>query len=164
MSDLVAIAFPTEAKAEEIRQKLVAMQKEHLIDLGDVVIAAKDSNGYIKLNRMIDTTTADAVSSTFWGALIDDKWMKKTAAAIEPGTATLVALVRNFTTDRVLDGLRGDGGTVLKTSLEHTKEAALQAALAGLQALISASPPDLPKPFSASTTESAAFSGHSSGH
>jgi len=35
MSDLVVIAFPTEAKAEEVRQKLLAMQKEYLIELGD---------------------------------------------------------------------------------------------------------------------------------
>ena len=27
MSDLVVIAFPTEAKAEEVRQKLLAMQR-----------------------------------------------------------------------------------------------------------------------------------------
>ena len=29
MTDLVVIAFPTEAKAEEVRQKLLAMQKEY---------------------------------------------------------------------------------------------------------------------------------------
>ena len=34
MSDLVVIAFPTETKAEEVRQKLLAMQKEYLIELG----------------------------------------------------------------------------------------------------------------------------------
>jgi len=34
MSDLIVIAFPTEAKAEEVRQKLLAMQKEYLIELG----------------------------------------------------------------------------------------------------------------------------------
>ena len=70
-----------------------------------------------------------------------------------PGTAALLALVRKFTTDRVLDGLRGDGGTVLKTSLDHTKEAALQVALAGVQAMIPASPADLAKPFSAESNE-----------
>jgi uncharacterized membrane protein len=144
LSDLVAIAFPTEAKAEEFRQKLVAMQKDDLIDLGDAVIAVKDSNGHIKLNRMINATAAGAVSGTFWGALIDDRWMKKTAATVQPGTAALFALVRKFTADKVLDGLRGDGGTVLKTSLDHTKEAALQLALAGVQAVIPASP-DLPR-------------------
>jgi uncharacterized membrane protein len=42
MSDLVVIAFPTEAKAEEVRQKLLTMQQEYLIELGDAVIAVKD--------------------------------------------------------------------------------------------------------------------------
>ena len=58
MSDLVVIAFPTEAKAEEVRQKLLAMQKEYLIELGDAVIAVKDSKGNIKLNQLINTTAA----------------------------------------------------------------------------------------------------------
>ena len=56
MSDLVVIAFPTEAKAEEVRQKLLAMQKEYLIELGDAVIAVKDSSGNIKLNQLLNTT------------------------------------------------------------------------------------------------------------
>jgi uncharacterized membrane protein len=92
MSDLVAIAFPAEAKAEEVRQKLVTMQKKHLIDLGDAVIALKESNGHIKLNRLINTTAAGAVSGIFWGALIYDKWMKETAAlqaALEGGCAVV---------------------------------------------------------------------------
>jgi len=36
--------------------------------------------------------------------------------------------VRKRTADKMLEGLKGEGGTVLKTSLDHTKEAALQAA------------------------------------
>jgi uncharacterized membrane protein len=44
MADLVVIAFPNEAKAEEVRQKLLAMQKEYLIELGDAVIAVKDAD------------------------------------------------------------------------------------------------------------------------
>src|SRR3954466_16116195 len=141
MSDLVVIAFPTEAKAEEVRQKLLAMQKEYLIELGDAVVAVKDSSGNVKLNQMINMTAAGAVTGAFWGSLIglifltplagaalgaasgtlsgyltdigiDDKWMKETAAAIQR--------------------LKGEGGTVLRTSLDHTKEAALQAALAGV--------------------------------
>jgi uncharacterized membrane protein len=170
MSDLVVIAFPTEAKAEEVRQKLLAMQKEYLIELGDAVIAVKDAQGRIKLNQLLNTTAAGAVSGTFWGALIgliflmplagaalgaasgtlggyltdvgiDDKWMKETAAAIQPGTAALFVLVRKMTADKVLQGLKGEGGTVLKTSLDHTKEAALQAALADVQAAVM-SPPE----------------------
>jgi uncharacterized membrane protein len=136
MSDLVAIAFAAEAKAEEVRQKLVTMQKKHLIDLGDAVIALKEGDGHIKLNRLINTTAAGAINGTFWGALIDDKWMKETAAVIKPGTAALFALVRKFTANNMLDALGGEGGTVLKTSLDHTKEAALQTALAGGRAVV----------------------------
>ena len=168
MSDLVVIAFPIEAKAQEVRQKLLAMQKEYLIELGDAVIAVKDAQGGIKLNQLVNMTAVGAVSGAFWGSLIgliflmplagaaigaasgtlggylsdigiDDKWMKDTAAAIQPGTAALFVLVRKVTADKVLEGLKGEGGTVMKTSLDHTKQAALQAALAGVQAAVPAS-------------------------
>lgn len=169
MSDLVVIAFPTEAKAEEVRQKLLAIQKEYLIELDDAVIAVKDSQGRIKLNQLMNMTATGAVSGAFWGTLIgliflmplvgaamgaasgavggaltdvglDDKWMKETAAAIEPGTAALFLLVRKVTADKVLEELKGEGGTVMKTSFDHTKEAALQAALAEAKAAVPASP------------------------
>lgn len=174
MSELIAIAFPTEAKAEEVRQKLLAMQKEYLIELDDAVVAVKDSEGHIKLHQAINTTAVGAVSGAFWGSLIgliflmplagaalgaasgtlsgyltdlgiNDDWMKETAAAVQPGTAALFVLVRKVTGDKVLDRLKGEGGTVLKTSLDHTKEAALQAALAEVKATVPASSPDLPK-------------------
>jgi len=51
---------------------------------------------------------------------------------------------RKVTADKVLEGLKGEGGTVMKTSLDHTKEAALQAALAGVQAAVPASSPVSP--------------------
>src|SRR5215472_7261168 len=155
MADLVVIAFPTEAKDEQVRQKLLAMQKEYLIELGDAVIAVKDASGHIKLNQLLNTTATGAVSGTFWGALIGLIFLmplvgaaigaasgaiggalKDVAAAIQPGTAALFLLIRKVTADKVLEGLKGEGGTVMRTSLDHTKEAALQAALAGVQATV----------------------------
>jgi len=164
MSELVVIAFPTEAKAEEVRQKLLGMQKEYLIEMGDAVIAVKDDKGRVKLNQLLNTKVVGAISGTFWGSLIgliflmplagaamgaasgaiagaladvgiDDRWMKEVATAIQPGTAALFVLVRKVSGEKVLERLKGEGGTVLKTSLDHTKEAALQAALAGVQAV-----------------------------
>jgi uncharacterized membrane protein len=38
----------------------------------------------------------------------------------------------------VLETLKGEGGTMLETSLDHTKEVALQTALAGVQAAVPA--------------------------
>jgi len=163
MAELVVIAFSNETQAEAVRQKLLTMQKEYLIELGDAVIAVKDDQGRIKLNQLLNTTAVGAVSGSFWGSLIgliflmpltgaaigaasgaisgkltdigiNDKWMKDVAAAIQPGTAALFLLIRKVTADKVLEGLKGEGGTVMKTSLDYTKEAALQEALTGMQA------------------------------
>ena len=165
MSDLVVIAFPTEAKAEEVRQKLLAMQKDYLIELGDAVVAVKDTEGNIKLNQLINTTAAGAVTGAFWGTMIgliflmplagaalgaasgtlsgyltdvgiNDKWMKETAAAVQPGTAALFVLVRKVTADKVLERLKGEGGTVLKTSLDHTNNAAVPGSTAAAVSFI----------------------------
>jgi uncharacterized membrane protein len=123
-----------------------------------------DVKGRVKLNQLLNTKTAGAISGTFWGTLIgliflmplagaavgaasgaiagaladvgiNDNWMKETAAAIKPGTAALFILFRKASGEKGLERLKGDGGTVMKTSLDHTKEAALQAALAGVQAV-----------------------------
>jgi uncharacterized membrane protein len=161
MSDLVVIAFPSEAKAEEVRQKVLELQKEYLIELGDAAIAVKQADGSVKLNQLVSTTAAGAVSGTFWGTLIgliflmplagaaigaasgalggyltdigvNDTFMKEVAASLQPGNAALFLLVRKLTTDKVLEDLKGVGGTVLRTSFDHTKEDALRAALAGV--------------------------------
>jgi uncharacterized membrane protein len=144
MSDLVVIAFPTEAKAEEVRQKLLDMQKEYLIELGDAVIAVKDAQGRLKLNQLINTTAAGAVSGTFWGTLIGLIFMMPLAgAAIGAASGALGGALTDVGLDdrwmKVLEGLKGEGGKVMKTSLDHTKEAALQAALSGVQAAMPAS-------------------------
>jgi len=163
MSDLVVIEFPSEAKAEEVRQRLLDMQKDYLIDLGDGVIAVKQPNGRVKLNQLYHTTAIGAVTGTLWGTLIgmiflvpilgaavgaasgaiggalsdvgiDDRFMKEVAADIEAGNAALFLLIRKVTADKVLADLKGVGGKVLRTSFDHTKEDALRAALAAAAA------------------------------
>jgi hypothetical protein len=65
LSDLVAIAFPTEAKAEQVRQKLLAMQKEYIIELGDAVIAVKDApTHHLSLSLAKETTTIKCFKSS----------------------------------------------------------------------------------------------------
>jgi len=70
MSDLVVIEFSTEEKAEEVRHKLLDMQKEYLIDLADAVIAVKQPNGRIKLNQLFHPAAIGATAGTLWGTLI----------------------------------------------------------------------------------------------
>lgn len=170
MADLVVIAFPTEAKAEEVRQKLFSLQAEYLLELGDAVIALKQPNGSVKLNQLVNTTAAGAASGAMWGTLIgliflnpllgaavgaasgalggkltdvgiNDQFMKDCAKTLNDGEAALFVLVRKVTGDKVLDGIRGVGGRILRTSFDHTKEEALREALAGAQAAAAQQPP-----------------------
>ncbi|WP_029005691.1 DUF1269 domain-containing protein [Azorhizobium doebereinerae] len=168
MSDLVVIVYPSEQKAEEVRQNLLALQKEYVIALEDAVIAVKTEDGQIKLNQMVNTTGAGALGGSFWGLLvgtiflmpvvgaaigaasgaiagalsdfgINDAFMKDVASSISPGNAALFVLIKTMTADKVLEDIKGFGGVVLKTSLDQTKEQALRNALAG-----AATPPATP--------------------
>jgi uncharacterized membrane protein len=163
MSTLVVVGYNDPFKAEEIRLKLIRMQREHLIDLEDAVVAIKDTKGKVKLHQAVNLTAAGAVSGGFWGSLIgliflnpllglavgatagavsgalsdigiDDNFMKELAATMTPGSSALFVLVRKSTPDKVLEEIKGTGGKVLKTSLSHEDEAKLQAALSTAKA------------------------------
>lgn len=158
MSDLVVVVYPSEARAEEVRQKLFDLQKEYLLELGDAVIATKTESGKVKLNQVVNTTAAGAATGSFWGLLIgflflnpllgvaagaasgalagaltdigiDDKFMKDLGDNLQPGSAALFVLIRKMTADKVLKAVEGFGGTVLRTSLDETREDALRDAL-----------------------------------
>ncbi|SKB12311.1 conserved hypothetical protein [Planktothrix sp. PCC 11201] len=158
MSDLIAIAYDDEYKAEEVRMTLIKLQKEHLIELEDAAVIVKNAEGKIKLNQAIDLTTAGAVSGGFWGLLIgtlflspllgaavgaaagaasgalsdigvDDKFMKSLGETLQPRTSALFVLVRKVTPDKVLEEIAPYGGTVLRTSLTKDEEAQLQEVL-----------------------------------
>lgn len=135
------------------------MQKEYLLELSDAVIAIKQDSGKVKLVQLMNTTETGAVSGGFWGLLIgsiflmpllgaslgatagalggaltdagiNDRFMKELSANLKPGNAALFVLIRQMTADKVLEAIKGTGGTVLQTSLDHTKEQALRDALA----------------------------------
>ena len=75
-----------------------------------------------------------AASGAVGGGLADyginDDFMKELAASLQPGNAALFVEIRKVTGDKVLDAIKGTGGVVLKTSLDHTKEQALRDAIA----------------------------------
>jgi uncharacterized membrane protein len=158
MATLVVIGYESEIKAEEVRLALLKLQREYLIDLGDAVVAVREQDGTVKLRQLVNLTAAGALGGGFWGTLIgvlfvnplfglavgaatgalsgalsdvgiDDRFLKELAQTLKPGTAALCVLVRRSTPDKVLEEIKGFGGTVLKTSLSHDDEQKLQAAL-----------------------------------
>lgn len=158
MSTLVVVGYDDRFKAEEVRLKLLKLQKEYLIDIEDAVVAVKDDKDKVKLHQAVNLTAAGAVSGGFWGSLIgliflnpllgmavgaaagavsgaltdvgiDDDFMKELSETLAPGNSALFVLVKKATPDKVLEELKGTGGKVLRTSLSHDNEAKLQAAL-----------------------------------
>jgi uncharacterized membrane protein len=72
---------------------------------------------------------------------INDDFMKELAASLLPGNAALFVEIRKMTGDKVLDAIKGTGGVVLKTSLDHTKEQALRDAIAAKPSAVAAATP-----------------------
>ncbi|CCM70927.1 putative membrane protein [Sinorhizobium meliloti] len=158
MSSLIAIIYPSEDKAEEVRKRLIELQNEYLLTLGDAVIATKTDAGKVKLNQLMNLTAAGAASGSFWGLLvgvlflnpligvalgaasgaiggalsdvgINDNFMKELARGLQPGNAALFVLVKEMTEDKVLKDISPFGGTILRTSLDESKEQLLRDAL-----------------------------------
>jgi uncharacterized membrane protein len=158
MSNLVAIAYPDEATAQEVGRTLTGLQKEHVIEIDDLVVAVREDNGKIKLRQSFHGGAAGAAGGALWGGLIgliflapllgmavgaaaggasgslvdygiDDKFMKDLGTRLETGGAALFVLVRSSTPDKVLPRVSQYGGEVLHTSLSTEAEETLRDAL-----------------------------------
>jgi uncharacterized membrane protein len=159
MSNLVAIAYPDESTAQEVGRTLIELQKEHSIELADLVVAVREDNDKVKLRQSFHGGAAGAAGGALWGGLIgliflapllgmavgaaaggaagamtdygvDDKFMKDLGTRLQPGGAALFVLVRSSTPDKVLPRVSQYGGEVLHTSLSTEAEQTLQEALA----------------------------------
>ena len=159
MSNLVAVAYPDAATAEEVRGELMIAMKEHLIVLEDAVVVVRGDDGKVKLNQAVSTAGAGAAGGALWGGLIgllflspllgmaigaasggaagaltdvgvDDNFLKELGNKLTPGSAALIVLVRDSTPDKVIPRISQYGGHVLQSSLSDDAEAELDAALA----------------------------------
>ncbi len=158
MSELIAVAYPDEFRAGEVRATFARLQHEYFADLDDLVVVTKGQDGKLKLHQSRNLAGAEAVWGGIWGGLIgmlflmpvagaavgaasgaligrhtdlgiDDKFVKQLSEKLTPGTSALFVLLRSFTADRVTPELAKFGGTILRTSLSVDAETKLQAAL-----------------------------------
>ncbi len=155
MSDLIVLAFDSENGAIEMRDKLVSLQKQHLIALEDAAVVVRRQDGKVKVKQAASLVGAGALGGAFWGMLIgiifwmpwlglaigaasgalagkfsdigvDDSFIKEVGNTIEPGHSALFLLVVSATGDKVLDELEGTKATVIKTSLSKEAEEKLR--------------------------------------
>ena len=158
MGNLIAIAYPDEATANEVLTTLARLQTEKSIELEDAVVVTRDQDGKVKLHQTAKTAAVGAAGGALWGGLIgllflaplvgmaigaaaggaagaltdvgvDDRFLKDLGAKLAPGGAALIVLVHRSTPDKVLPEIARFGGEVIQSSLSDETEAQLQAAL-----------------------------------
>lgn len=147
-------------KADEVLQKLLSLQKEHLIDLADAAVVIRDDQGRCQIKQAVDLTANGAANGGMWGILvglmfmhpllgfiagaatgaltgaltdfgIDDDFIRDLGATIGNGTSALFILVRKATLDKVIADLEGYHGRLLHTSLSIQEEEELRRAIEG---------------------------------
>jgi uncharacterized membrane protein len=157
MSDLVAIAYPDLATAQEVAANTAQLQKSHEIELEDLVIVERRAGGKVKLHQPSLAGTG-AASGALWGGLIgliffmpllgmaiggaagaaggalsdygiDDNFMKDLGNELDEGNAALLLLIRKVSVDKVLPQIKIPG-KVIQTSLDKESEERLSEALA----------------------------------
>jgi uncharacterized membrane protein len=134
MSDLIVVAFDDEATAFAMRDALVKMQGDYLLQMEDIVVVTKAADGKVVLHQAVNLTAAGAAGGGMWGALIgllflnpllgaavgagagalsgkfsdvgiNDQKMKDIGSHLTAGGAAVCVLVRQMTGDKVLAGL-----------------------------------------------------------
>jgi len=74
MSNLVVFGFDGIHTADEVLNKLRAMQKEYLIDLEDACVVERQDNGKVFINQAVNLTAVGAAAGgsrgALWGTLV----------------------------------------------------------------------------------------------
>lgn len=167
MSTLIVIVYPDELKAEQVRLDFMKMSEEYLVTLQDAVIAVKKQDGRVKLLQMYHLALGGAISGALWGTLIgllfmmpifglvvgagtgavagaladvgiSDSFMRQLASTLKPGNSALFVLVDSPITDKVMEDLKGTGGTILQSSLSNVDQDKLQKILDEAQKTVKA--------------------------
>ena len=155
MSDLVVLAFNTEDGALAMRDAMVNLQKQHIVELEDAAVVIRRADGKVKVKQAVSLVGQGALGGAFWGMLIgiiflmpwlglamgalggalggkmadtgvDDEFIKEVGEKIEPGHSALFLLIRSATQDKLEEELKDYHATIIQTSLSNEDEARLR--------------------------------------
>ncbi len=158
MRELIVMAFDDATGAEKMRDKLIDLQKQMLIEIEDAAVVVRRPDGKVKVKQAIDLVGTGAVGGAFWGMLIgllfwmpwmgmaigalsgalsgaltdigvDDDFIQKVGATIEPGHSAIFLLLRKAVYEKMAEQLREFHPKILQTSLSPEQEAKLKDAL-----------------------------------
>lgn len=136
---LVVIGFGDEYSAFDLRNVVLEMEEEGVVEVGDAVVATRNPKGKVRLHQSIPLISGRAVIGAFSGLMmgmlllsplfgavvgatagaaagalgdvgIDDAFMKSLGETLTPGTSALFLVVRNTKPDLVIERLKPFAG------------------------------------------------------
>ncbi len=156
MTSITVWKFNSPTGAGEALDKLVALQKQQIIQVIDAaVVEWPEGKSKPKTRQAVNLAGAGAMSGAFWGMLfgliffvplfgmavgaamgaltglfsdygINDDFIKSVRAEVEEGTSALFLLTGDVTIDKVGEELKGQMGTLLRSNLSNEQEARLR--------------------------------------
>jgi uncharacterized membrane protein len=158
VSDLIVVRFDNETGAEQMRDAMITLQKEYIVELADAAVVVRTQDGKVRVKQAHDLVGAGALGGAFWGMLVgllflmpwvgaaigaaagavggmftdigvDDKFIKEVGEQIQPGNSALFLLLNKQTPDRLIEEFHKFRGTIIQTSLSHEEELKLREAM-----------------------------------
>jgi len=123
MSELVVIGYKGEDTADQVLNKLNALEREHLIDLEDACIVVRDKGGQVHLKQSVNLAGVGAASGglhgALWGTLIGLLFLNPlvgllTGAAFGTGFGALAGSLSDYGIDEKF--IKSMGSTILPGS------------------------------------------------
>jgi uncharacterized membrane protein len=160
MSNMFVLVYDNEQGAGQVRDKMVELIKNGLIELDDAAVVVRKADGKVKVNQAVNLVGQGALGGAFWGMLIgllfmapwlglivgaasgalggasadygvSDEFIKETGKSINPGNSALFLLVRRATPDKVIEAIKPFGGKLVHSTLDADQEAKLLAMFNG---------------------------------
>jgi uncharacterized membrane protein len=162
MSELVALAYPSDSIAPAVVDRLERLASENDIDVEDLVVVTCRRDGSTKVDHPLSKTGsaatlggvcgliagfmllnplagaavgagAGALSAKLRDSGIDADFARELTEELQPGTSAVLVLVRNVNRERVVPEMARFRGRVLYTSLGADAEQRLRDAIEGQQ-------------------------------
>jgi uncharacterized membrane protein len=160
MADLIAIAYPDEATAQEAADEARRLAHDLIIQPDAIAVITRDKEGNYHTVTNHHLVGGGATWGMFWGLLfgllffipvfgmaigagmgalmgkitksgVDKEFQDQVRGLLQPGTSCLFLMVEKVTPDKAVEAMSKYGGTVIKTSLSKEGEQELQEALHG---------------------------------
>jgi uncharacterized membrane protein len=157
MAELIVLAFDDEEGALQMRDKLLEIRKQRMLQLADAAVVVRRQDGKMQVKQLTELVGSGALGGAFWGVLIglllavpwlglavgavagaaissltdygvDDKFIKEVGDTIQPGHSALFLLIHRANLEQLMPRLKEFHPTILQTTLSEEDEVRLREA------------------------------------